>query len=40
MSRKPSDFGTLKYDLSASVHALAQGYKPDRLGVSGKNDFE
>jgi Raf kinase inhibitor-like YbhB/YbcL family protein len=30
----------LLYDLSASVHALAQGYKPDRVGVSGKNDFE
>ncbi len=29
----------LLYDLSASVHALAQGYKPGNLGVSGTNDF-
>ena len=29
----------LLYDLSASVHVLAQGYEPDRVGVSGKNDF-
>src|SRR5437764_11424905 len=29
----------LLYDLSPSVHALAQGYQPDRVGVSGKNDF-
>ena len=29
----------LLYDLSASVHALAQGYKHGRLGVSGTNDF-
>jgi Raf kinase inhibitor-like YbhB/YbcL family protein len=29
----------LLYALSASEHALAQGYKPDHLGVSGKNDF-
>jgi Raf kinase inhibitor-like YbhB/YbcL family protein len=29
----------LLYDLSASVHALAQGCKPGREGVSGTNDF-
>ncbi len=29
----------LLYDLSPSVHALAQGYKPGSLGKSGKNDF-
>jgi Raf kinase inhibitor-like YbhB/YbcL family protein len=29
----------LLYDLSPSIHDLAQGYKPGRLGVSGTNDF-
>ena len=29
----------LLYDLSPSIHALAQGYKPGHLGVSGTNDF-
>lgn len=29
----------LLYDIPASVHNLAQGYKPGKLGVSGKNDF-
>lgn len=29
----------LLYDLPASVHALAQGCKPGRNGVSGTNDF-
>ena len=29
----------LLYDVAASVHALAQGYKPGRDGVSGMNDF-
>jgi len=27
------------YDIPSSVHALAQGYKPGRVGVSGTNDF-
>jgi Raf kinase inhibitor-like YbhB/YbcL family protein len=27
------------FDLPASVHSLAQGYKPGSLGASGKNDF-
>jgi len=29
----------LLWDLPASVHNLAQGYKPGKLGVSGANDF-
>jgi hypothetical protein len=29
----------LLYDVSASVHALAQGYKPGRVGAGGTNDF-
>jgi Raf kinase inhibitor-like YbhB/YbcL family protein len=29
----------LLFDLSPSLHALAQGYKPGRLGVGGTNDF-
>src|SRR5579872_3962131 len=29
----------LLYDLAASVHSLAQGYKPGHPGVSGTNDF-
>ena len=29
----------LLYDVSAGVHALAQGYKPGRNGTSGTNDF-
>jgi Raf kinase inhibitor-like YbhB/YbcL family protein len=29
----------LLFDLAASVHSLAQGYKPGHLGVSGANDF-
>ena len=29
----------LLYDLSPSVEALAQGYKPGKLGLSGANDF-
>ena len=29
----------LLYDLSPSIRALAQGYKPGNLGVSGTNDF-
>jgi Raf kinase inhibitor-like YbhB/YbcL family protein len=29
----------LLYDLSPSVRALAQGYKPGTVGVSGTNDF-
>lgn len=29
----------LLWDLPASVHDLAQRYKPNRLGVSGANDF-
>jgi len=27
------------YDIPAGAHALAQGYKPGSLGVSGVNDF-
>jgi Raf kinase inhibitor-like YbhB/YbcL family protein len=29
----------LLFDISASVHALAQGYKPGQVGQSGTNDF-
>ena len=29
----------LLWDIPASVHALAQGFKPGTLGVSGTNDF-
>jgi Raf kinase inhibitor-like YbhB/YbcL family protein len=29
----------LLYDLSRSVHVLAQGYRPGTIGVSGTNDF-
>lgn len=29
----------LLFDIPPSVHALAQGYKPGALGVSGSNDF-
>jgi Raf kinase inhibitor-like YbhB/YbcL family protein len=29
----------LLWDIPASVHALAQGYKPGQLGESGTNDF-
>jgi Raf kinase inhibitor-like YbhB/YbcL family protein len=29
----------LLYDLPASVHSLAQGFKPGELGHSGTNDF-
>jgi Raf kinase inhibitor-like YbhB/YbcL family protein len=29
----------LLFDLPASVHSLAQGYKPGGLGINGKNDF-
>jgi Raf kinase inhibitor-like YbhB/YbcL family protein len=27
------------YDIPSGVHALAQGYKPGKVGVSGTNDF-
>jgi len=29
----------LLWDLPTSLHDLAQGYKPGKVGVSGKNDF-
>ena len=29
----------LLWDIPASVHALAQGFKPGKLAVSGANDF-
>ena len=29
----------LLFNIPAGVHALAQGYKPGKLGESGKNDF-
>ena len=29
----------LLYDIPASVHSLAQGYKPGQAGLSGANDF-
>ncbi len=29
----------LLWDIPVSVHALAQGFKPGQLGVSGTNDF-
>lgn len=29
----------LQYDIPASVHALAQGAKPEAAGMSGTNDF-
>jgi Raf kinase inhibitor-like YbhB/YbcL family protein len=29
----------LLYDLGPSVRSLAQGYKPGKLGINGKNDF-
>jgi Raf kinase inhibitor-like YbhB/YbcL family protein len=29
----------LLYDLPASVHSLAQGFKPGQAGLSGTNDF-
>lgn len=29
----------LLWDIPASVHAIAQGFKPGQLGVSGTNDF-
>jgi Raf kinase inhibitor-like YbhB/YbcL family protein len=29
----------LLYDIPATIHNLPQGWKPGRLGVSGKNDF-
>ena len=29
----------LLYDIPASVHALAQGFRPGKPGLSGKNDF-
>jgi Raf kinase inhibitor-like YbhB/YbcL family protein len=29
----------LLWDIPASLHALAQGFKPGKLGVSGANDF-
>jgi Raf kinase inhibitor-like YbhB/YbcL family protein len=29
----------LLWDIPASVHALAQGFKPGKLGASGTNDF-
>ncbi len=29
----------LLYDLPASVHAIAQGFKPGQAGLSGTNDF-
>jgi hypothetical protein len=29
----------LLYDIPATVHNLAQGYRPGGIGISGKNDF-
>ena len=29
----------LLFDIPASAHTLAQGFKPGALGISGKNDF-
>ena len=29
----------LLYDIPPTVHSLAQGYKPGKTGISGRNDF-